>query len=66
MITCKNCNKEIITRIIIGCCCGSFCSMDCMNEFHKRTNKEASKHSQKTNHHEYKLEGTDKVELSIG
>lgn len=36
---------------------------ECNKKF--KTNGEASKHSIKTEHHEYKLEGTNKVELSI-
>jgi predicted transcriptional regulator len=36
---------------------------ECNKKF--KTNKEASEHSQKKQHHEYKLEGT-KVELMIG
>ena len=40
MITCKNCNKEITDRIILNCCCGTFCSIHCCNKYHKKTDKE--------------------------
>lgn len=36
MITkkCKQCEKEVEARDIVSCCCGQFCSTNCLNKKH--------------------------------
>jgi hypothetical protein len=32
---CKNCERIITTQYILCCTCGSFCCIECMDEYHK-------------------------------
>jgi hypothetical protein len=31
---CSNCNEVIKGNLILNCTCGSFCSQECLNDFH--------------------------------
>jgi len=34
IINCKNCNEVIKGNLILNCSCGSFCSQECLKDYH--------------------------------
>lgn len=36
MNKCDNCEKFVNQRLMLCCSCGKFCSIECMQEFHKK------------------------------
>lgn len=49
MINCKFCSKEILSRRAIVCSCGKFCSVSCLNKYHKAMDEELKNIERKMN-----------------
>jgi hypothetical protein len=39
-MNCLNCQKPITSRLVINCCCGSFCSEKCQQDYHDEQERE--------------------------